>query len=279
MNPYAYGRGLRTVAGIAAAVLICLLNACSTTPPRATPQTRPPAPPLDINAIPDAIPKPEPYAKRGNPSVYEVFGNRYYTLRASKNFVERGLASWYGPNFHGKTTSNGEIYDMYAMTAAHKTLPLPTYVRVTNLNNQRSVVVRVNDRGPFVEDRIIDLSYTAAAKLDILGPGTAPVEVRAIDPQAQQTAPVRVAIPNTATPSSERLTYVQVGAFRNRSTAEQTQTRLKSVADSVHIHSNADQTNSDWYRVRVGPLITPDDADRIVATLIELGFNPLLVVE
>ena len=279
MSPSAFDRGLRTASGLAVAALICLMNACSNTPPRATPQARPPAPPLDISAIPDAIPKPEPYAKRGNPPVYEVFGKRYYTLRASSNFVERGLASWYGPNFHGKTTSNGEIYDMYAMTAAHKTLPLPTYVRVTNLNNQRSVVVRVNDRGPFVDDRIIDLSYTAAAKLDILGPGTAPVEVRALSPQAQHTAPVRVAISNKATPGTERMTYVQVGAFRNRSTAEQTQTRLKSVADSVHIHANADHTNSDWYRVRVGPLVTSDDADRIVATLIELGFKPLLVVE
>lgn len=279
MSRSAYVRCLRTVSGLAVMATICILSACSTPPSRPTPNARPPAPPLDINAIPDAVPKPEPYTKRGNPPFYDVFGKRYYTLRTSNNFVERGLASWYGPNFHGKATSTGEVYDMYAMTAAHKTLPLPTYVRVTNLNNKRSIVVRINDRGPFVDDRIIDLSYTAAAKLDILGPGTAPVEIRALNPPAQQVAPLRVAVPNKATPGTERMTFVQVGAFRNRATAEQTQSRIKSIADSVHIQSNSDHISSAWYRVRVGPLATPDDTDRIVAELVELGFQPLVVVE
>ena len=148
----------------------------TTPPPVATPPT-----------VPDAVPKVEPLSRYGNPPYYEVFGKRYYVLSSSVDYLERGVASWYGPGFHEVRTSSGETYDMYAMTAAHKTLPLPAYVRVTNLENGRSVVVRVNDRGPFVGNRIIDLSYTAAARLDMLRNGTAMVEVRGIDPRAPLT--------------------------------------------------------------------------------------------
>ncbi len=143
-----------------------------------TPQQQPPPP----ESVPDAIPRFEPRSLLGNPPFYEVFGKRYYVLPSSVDYVERGVASWYGPGFHKVRTSMGEPYDMYGMTAAHKTLPLPAYVRVTNLENGRSVVLRVNDRGPFVGNRIIDLSYTAAAKLDMLRNGTAMVEVRAVQP-------------------------------------------------------------------------------------------------
>jgi rare lipoprotein A len=132
--------------------------------------------------VPDAIPRAEPRSVYGNPPFYDVFGKRYYVMASSVGYVERGVASWYGPGFHKERTSVGEPYDMYGMTAAHKTLPLPAYVRVTNLQNGRSCVVRVNDRGPFVGNRIIDLSYTAAAKLDMLRDGTAMVEVRALQP-------------------------------------------------------------------------------------------------
>jgi rare lipoprotein A len=132
--------------------------------------------------VPDAVPRAEPRAIYGNPASYEVFGKRYYVMASSVGYVERGVASWYGPGFHKELTSVREPYDMYGMTAAHKTLPLPAYVRVTNLQNGRSCVVRVNDRGPFVGNRIIDLSYTAAAKLDMLRDGTAIVEVRALQP-------------------------------------------------------------------------------------------------
>ena len=134
-------------------------------------------------SIPDAVPRVEPRSARGNPPFYTVFGKRYYVLASSEGHVERGTASWYGPGFHAASTSMGEPYDMYAMTAAHKTLPLPAYAEVTNLRNGRKVVVRINDRGPFVGDRIIDLSYTAAARLDMLLQGTAPVEVRVITPR------------------------------------------------------------------------------------------------
>ena len=146
-------------------------------PPRSTPP-----PPARLLDVPDAIPRAEPRSIYGNPPSYEVFGKRYYVMASSVGYVERGVASWYGPGFHKELTSVREPYDMYGMTAAHKTLPLPAYVRVTNLQNGRSCVVRVNDRGPFVGNRIIDLSYTAAAKLDMLRDGTAMVEVRVLQP-------------------------------------------------------------------------------------------------
>ena len=120
----------------------------------------------------------------GNPDSYVEFGERYKVLQSSNGFREKGLASWYGIDFHGRDTSSGEVYDMYEMTAAHKTLPLPTYVRVSNLDNGRSSIVKVNDRGPFIEGRIIDLSYAAAYRLGITGPGTANVEIVALEPSA-----------------------------------------------------------------------------------------------
>lgn len=137
--------------------------------------------PVDVMAVPDAVPRYEERTRAGNSVKYEVLGKQYKVLTASKGYQETGMASWYGAKFHGRKTSNGEVYDMYAMTAAHKTLPIPSYVRVTNLKNQRSVVVRINDRGPFHENRIIDLSYTAAVKLGIQKMGTGFVEVTALD--------------------------------------------------------------------------------------------------
>ena len=138
--------------------------------------------PPHIARIPDAVPKVEPLSKSGNPEFYEVSGKRYYVQRKRRGYVERGLASWYGKPFHGRQTSSGEIYNMHAMSAAHKTLPLPTYARVTNVENGRSIVVRINDRGPFDDARVIDLSQTAAIKLGVVRQGTAMVEVRAIEP-------------------------------------------------------------------------------------------------
>jgi len=180
------GRALAAPLGLIVAVG---LAACVSTRPRpASPIPNSAIPPISLtpppasNSVPDAIPRIEPRARYGNPPFYDVFGKRYYVLSSSVGYWERGVASWYGPGFHKVRTSTGEPYDMYGMTAAHKTLPLPAYVRVTNLQNGRSIVVRVNDRGPFVGNRIIDLSYTAAAKLDMLRNGTALVEVRAIDP-------------------------------------------------------------------------------------------------
>ena len=138
---------------------------------------------------PDAQPRQEYKSRLGNPAFYDEFGVRYRVLQTSKDYVQRGIASWYGHPFHGRKTSTGETYDMYAMTAAHKTLPLPTYVRVTDLETGNRIVVRVNDRGPFVEGRVIDLSYIAAVKLGIADRGIARVEVRALDPPAVDPPP------------------------------------------------------------------------------------------
>ncbi|MBI3343331.1 MAG: septal ring lytic transglycosylase RlpA family protein [Gammaproteobacteria bacterium] len=168
-----------------------VVSGCGTTPRQTG---RLPAPPaggetdgaplqqVDFDSIPEPEPQMEPYSKYGNPPYYEVNGRLYHTLSNSAGYVERGIASWYGTKFHGRRTSSGEPYDLYGVTAAHKTLPLPSYVLVTNLNNGRNLVVRVNDRGPFHEERLIDLSYAAAGKLGVLPTGTALVEVRAIQP-------------------------------------------------------------------------------------------------
>jgi rare lipoprotein A len=163
--------------------LLGLLSGCSGTDRRG----ESPNSDADFSNIPDAVPKVEPKSQFGNPESYVVFGRRYRTMDSSDGYVARGVASWYGPTFHGRRTSSGEPYDMYAMTAAHKTLPLPTYARVTNLQNGRSAVVKVNDRGPFYADRVIDLSYAAASKLGVVKNGTAFVEIRAIDPAHPQS--------------------------------------------------------------------------------------------
>jgi rare lipoprotein A len=141
-----------------------------------------PSRPVDLSKIANAEPRIVPYSRSGNPDSYIVNGRRYHVLSNSAHFRQSGIASWYGTKFHGHKTSSGEPYDMYAMTAAHKTLPLPTWVEVTNRSNGKRVIVKVNDRGPFIANRILDLSYAAAAKLGVTKTGTAPVTVRAIDP-------------------------------------------------------------------------------------------------
>jgi rare lipoprotein A len=179
-----------SLAAAATAALTVAVGGCVGTrhagAPPATPAGPAPAaalpPPQPPETVPDAVPRYEPRSMYGNPPFYDVFGKRYFVLSSSADYVERGVASWYGPGFHKVRTSTQEPYDMYGMSAAHKTLPLPCYARVTNLQNGRSIVVRVNDRGPFVGNRIIDLSYTAAAKLDMLRNGTAMVEVRTVGP-------------------------------------------------------------------------------------------------
>jgi len=195
-------------------LLAIAVTACFSTPPQPTPPVttiQPPPvapPPAGLGGVPDAVPRVEPRSRNGNPPFYEVFGKRYYVLSSSSGYWERGVASWYGPGFHKERTSTGEPYDMYGMTAAHKTLPLPAYLRVTNLQNGRSIVVRVNDRGPFVGNRIIDLSYTAAAKLDMLRNGTAMVELRSIDP----AAPPAVITASAALPAAAALSAAAAGS-------------------------------------------------------------------
>ncbi len=220
--------------------------------------------PAALDSIPDAIPRSEPLSKYGNPASYEVFGERYYVLPDSRGYKKQGRASWYGRKFHGQRTSSGEPYDMYAMTAAHRTLPLPTYVRVTNLDNGRQVVVRVNDRGPFHSNRIIDLSYTAAIKLDIVRNGTGHVEVEAIEPGINpappkampvvlQEEPAMTAQPVKAVaikPEPQGF-YLQAGAFGQRRNAEELAQRLRrSGLTGVEVFENGLDS---FFRVRLGP--------------------------
>jgi len=257
----------------------------------------PPIGEIDFDSIPDAVPKQEPRSRYGNPPSYEVFGKVYHTLGKSRGYVAQGVASWYGSKFHGERTSSGDRYDMYAMTAAHKTLPLPTYASVTNLENGRSVVVRINDRGPFHDDRVIDLSYVAAGKLRILGRGTALVEVRAIDPSRSEEPvflrvadstpsppqPVRrsrveaspkttsVPQPPSAAEGASKKLYVQVGAFGSRENAERVRGRLLgAISQQVRI-SPSEAANPTLYRVQVGPLGDRQVAESLSQRLASLG--------
>lgn len=235
----------------------------------------PPSSPRDVSNVPDAVPRDEPRSRYGNPESYVVFGKRYHVQDSSRGYVERGIASWYGKKFHGRRTSSGETYDMYAMTAAHKTLPLPTYAEVTNLQNGRSVTVKINDRGPFHENRIIDMSYAAAHKLGMLGKGTALVEVRAITPgrrQDPQQQYVAARPQQTAEVSAEQF-YIQVGAFSDLDNAEQLRSRLDSIEDKFARIYQSVVDNRTLYRVRIGPMSDVATADRIVARLSEYGIS------
>jgi rare lipoprotein A len=249
-----------------------LLAGCASVPPPPQPEAPPaaipplPLPPSDINAVPDAVPKPEPRSAHGNPPFYSVLGRRYVVLGTAEGYLERGVASWYGPTFHGEKTSSGEAYDMYGMTAAHKSLPLPTYARVTNLKNGRSVVVRINDRGPFVANRLIDLSYTAAAKLDMLREGTTLVEVRALVPGE----------PDNLTRSSETpppTLYVQVGAFSDERNANRAVERLHAAGlATAFVRIPANGSGDRLFRVRVGPVTSVLGFDQLAARLARMGF-------
>jgi rare lipoprotein A len=257
------------------ALLACLgaslLAGCSIVarkPPPAPEVVLPP--PSSVESVPDAIPRREPRSAHGNPPFYNVLGKRYVVLATADGYLERGVASWYGPTFHGESTSSGEKYDMFAMTAAHKTLPLPCYARVTNLKNGRSVVVRINDRGPFVANRLIDLSYSAAAKLDMLKEGTTLVEVKAIslDEPDQLT---RTAETPPAT------LYVQIGAFADQRNAQRVLDRLHvGGLPKAFIYSPPEASPS-LYRVRLGPIATVPEFDELAARLKALGFPDALL--
>lgn len=261
--------------------IVLLLNACSTVR-----KDGPPPYDVDVSKIPDAVPKVESYNKHTLAS-YRLFGKQYHVMQSSKNYEEQGIASWYGTKFHAKRTADGERYNMLAMTAAHKTLPLPTYVQVTNLKNGKKIIVKVNDRGPFEANRLIDLSYVAAKKLGMLGHGTAYVDVKAIDPTRYdrnnfdkptrtqnfylarnhvKTAPsASDDVINTlhyaknTTPKSKvvahskSVVYLQVGAFKNKLLAENMKTRVgKMISSPIKITQLA--RHQKLYHVQIGPL-------------------------
>ena len=261
---------------LAGVLTLGLLWGCASEPPVSIPDTDrdgAPARTLDPNAIPDAVPRPEPKSRYGNPASYVVFGNRYEVMEDATGFSERGIASWYGTKFHGRRTSSGEPYDMYQMTAAHKSLPLPSYVRVTNLRNGRQAVVKVNDRGPFHANRIIDLSYAAATKLGILAEGTGFVEITLIDPKKTRPATNRQPPPVKAPEL-----FIQVGAFSERGNAEGLKRRLDgSIEQEVRIHPMR-QGEQTLYRVQVGPLRDVTHADALTDRLARLNIRETRLV-
>lgn len=225
-------------------------------------------PPPNLDAIPDAEPKAEPLHKFAN-NAYSVFGKSYIPDTSGKAYSARGLASWYGRKFHGQRTSCGEVYDMYGMTAAHPTLPIPSYARVTNLKNGKSVVVRVNDRGPFHAKRIIDLSYAAAHKLDIVRVGSAMVQVDSINASARNDPPPAVlpeeTVAQTGADAESPVNYwVQLGAFSVQSNAEQLLEKLKmrlgNLADTLQVHSA-----QNLFRLRLGPFTSKTEAGQRAA--------------
>lgn len=254
---------------LAAAAVVGLLAlvfvGCGGTPDRGrVADGHPSMVPVDLASIPDAVPRHEPLSRYGNPPEYEVFGQRYRTMASSAGFEERGLASWYGTKFHGRRTSSGEPYDMFAMTAAHRHLPLPSFVEVTNLDNGKRVVVRVNDRGPFVGGRIIDLSYAAAHRIGMVEKGVAPVRVRAVGPKDGPAEPVQLAAiePLTRSDAIEvgnsadaPVSFVQVGAFADREAAERVGRDLRALGFSdVVVTTLARHPQDPLHRVRIGPL-------------------------
>jgi len=240
------------------AICIVLGAGCASVGPQETP----------VPAKTQAVVSP-PRSDRGNPQEYEVMGRRYRVMNSGDDYRDTGVASWYGREFHGKPTSSGERYDMFALTAAHKTLPIPTWVEVTNQRNGKAVIVKVNDRGPFVDDRIIDLSYAAALELDMIRSGTAPVFVRALGAPAALPPDEKQA----SVASDSRVVFAQVGAFSDQSNAQRVRTRLQSSGfDNVSIVSSS--LGSDVvHRVRIGPL----DSDALFGVVRDrlsgLGFS------
>ena len=269
-----------------------------------------PLEPPDVTKVPDAEPRIEQLSRGGNRSSYEVWGKTYQVLPDASGYERRGTASWYGEKFHGYATSNGEIYDMYKMSAAHRSLPLPTFARVTSLDSGQSVIVRVNDRGPFHSDREIDLSYAAAARLGFLDNGTGPVKVEAIDPeqwlaqrgettrspsQVQRQSPAASAMPapsvaaapapaasvqpssSQASPaqasSSDGAMYLQIAALGDPKGAQQLQQRL----EGEQPHSVRIMNDADMYRVQVGP-IAPAQESQAREALRQAGFPQVFVV-
>jgi rare lipoprotein A len=214
--------------------------------------------------VQDAVPRPDPILSVGNKSPYTVNGVSYDILEDTRNYREQGIASWYGTKFHGHKTSNGEIYDLYQASAAHKTLPIPSYARVTNLDNGRSVVVRVNDRGPFHPDRLIDLSYAAAVKLDYMESGTARVEVEVLD---------ITGVDDRRGTVGGQYRYLQVGAFGVEASAQRMQAELSAALSSPVFVSPVHSGENLLYRVRVGPVADNGELAEVQRQLEGLGYS------
>ena len=261
-------------AGLATALALVLIQGCSSPEKRSAgdeyqatrysqDQDAAPLKHIAPEDVQDAVPRADPILAVGNKSPYAVNGVTYEILKDYRNYREQGTASWYGSKFHGHETSNGEIFDLYAASAAHKTLPLPTYARVTNLNNGRSVVVRVNDRGPFHGNRLIDLSFGAAVKLGYMEQGTAPVEVEVLNIAGVDD---RRDAPGT------HYRYLQLGAYGSESSAQQLQLELQGFLQAPVSVSPVESAGKTLYRVRVGPVASSDEMAMVQQQLRDGGY-------
>ena len=241
------------------AVAVLLQAGCAGKKEKAEPGDGPSSRKITAADVHDAVPVDEPRARYGNHSPYTVLGKTYTVLPSSKGYHERGIASWYGSKFHGRRTSSGEPYDMHLATAAHKSLPLPTYAEVTNLDNGRKMIVKINDRGPFHEDRIIDLSYAAAIKLGVDQTGTARIDVRAIDVSKSKRVAVKVADG----------TFLQVGAFGKRKTAED----LAGKMMAAQLKPVSVKKSRGLYKVWIGPYASDLEIEASIRRVVELGYE------
>lgn len=236
---------------------------------------------VDVGSIPDTIVKPVTRTAAGNKSPYTVLGKTYAVMDSSQGYVSEGIASWYGSKFHGRNTSNGEVFDMYGLTAAHKHLPIPTYAEVTNLDNGKKVTVRINDRGPFHSDRIIDLSWAAAAKLGFSDSGTARVKVVALDPDTGQAPRQRVVKdkPLLPAPQSQAIpapaalpenSYYQIAALSDRFGASSLAQDIEALTKYPVVIEWDEAASNPVYKVLVGPLSDRREINAL-ATVLELS--------
>ncbi|MBK7364691.1 MAG: septal ring lytic transglycosylase RlpA family protein [Nitrosomonas sp.] len=235
-------------------------------------------PPTNLDAIPSANPQPETI-RPANMRSYMVFGQTYTPMKRIEPYKQQGIASWYGRRFHGKPTASGEVYDMYGMTAAHPTLPIPSYARITNLNNGRSIVVRINDRGPFIANRLIDLSYTAAYQLNILANGSGPVEVESIIPQNDQFVSNRLNQPIKTTPINQvNQIFLQLGAFGSKHNADKYLSQIRQELASIGENINITQEGN-LYKVHIGPYTNHASAKEIAHEILQrIAIKPLLTM-
>jgi rare lipoprotein A len=255
---------------LALVVLVSLLLAsCAGKKPQVEePADGPSTTDLRAEDVADAVPQAEPLARYGNHSPYEVFGKKYHVLASSDGYHERGVASWYGSKFHGRRTSSGEPYDMHLATAAHKSLPLPTYAEVTNLDNGKKVIVKINDRGPFKDGRLIDMSYGAALRLGMTGTGTARVDVRVIDVSAGAPAASYTADAGSQGTEPDG-TWLQAGAYGKREGAE----RLAGLLEQASLNPVSIHDIGDLFRVWLGPYASAAEVESVISRAIELGFD------
>lgn len=246
--------------------LSALLLACSPSGPRvAWEGDGAPVAPIAPEEVADAVPRPDPILRAGNTSPYEIDGVQYRVLPSAAGYDETGIASWYGTKFHGNRTANGEIYDLYLATAAHRSLPLPSYARVTNLANGREIVVRVNDRGPFHSERLIDLSYAAAVRLGFVEEGTAKVRVQVIE---------LAGIDDRRSIEGGEYRYLQLGAFASASAADSLRESVAALVTVPVSVTPVDVGGRRLNRVRVGPVADGAELRRLQDLLLTRGYSP-----